>query len=110
MLSNPENKLTAHIPQAESVSSKYTMKDPNIQPTNYEVDLVRKQITKRFGSVAEELADEVSLALDDAWGASKEWKTVVAWGSLEDVAARAVNRIIFGLPLCTLGLRLRPRV
>ncbi len=77
------------------------MRDPAIYPSNYEVDIVKKQISKRYASVAEALAQEIGAAFDEVWGTGcEEWKTVLAWGSLQEVAARAFNRVVGGLPLC----------
>ncbi|KAL9111931.1 MAG: hypothetical protein Q9227_003781 [Pyrenula ochraceoflavens] len=85
VLSNTESKLAAHSAQAEAISSKYTIRDPEVQPTNFHVGQLRKTTTKRLGEVAEELADEVSFAFDAVWGTSKEWKTIVAISSFEEI-------------------------
>lgn len=100
VLSKPERVVEVHEPQFENVIAKYTIRDPDMYPSNAEVDIVRKHIAKRYGSVAKELAEELALAFDEQWGTSPVWKTVPAWGSLQDIAARAFNRVAFGLPLC----------
>ncbi|KAF2194869.1 hypothetical protein K469DRAFT_744639 [Zopfia rhizophila CBS 207.26] len=71
ILGNPERIVEALAPRFENVSTAYTMRDPNIYLSSYGVDLVRKQITKWFSSMAQELAEEVLLAFDEYWGRRK---------------------------------------
>lgn len=76
------------------------MRDPAIYPSNYEVDVVQKQITRKYGTVTNELAEELLLAFGEYWGTAEEWHDVLAWDSLQKIAARGVNRVAVGLPLC----------
>ncbi|PSN68785.1 cytochrome P450 [Corynespora cassiicola Philippines] len=39
VLSTPERIVDAHASQAENISADYTMRDPNVFPSNYEVDI-----------------------------------------------------------------------
>lgn len=100
VLNNPEHVVAAFHPQNDSISAKYTMRDEAIYPSNHDVDVVRKHITKRFGSVCEELAEEVEKAFEEIWDIGNDWKGVKVWPMLEEVAARAVNRVLVGMPLC----------
>jgi hypothetical protein len=100
VLNTPEHVVASLHPQADSISAKYTMRDQAIYPANTDVDVVRKQITKRFGSLCQDLADEVGSAFGEIWGVGDEWKEFEIWPALEEVAARIVNRVIVGLPLC----------
>lgn len=95
-----EHKLSSHAPQSENVSAKYTIRDPAIMPSNYTVDTVRGQINKRYGTVAEELANELFLAFDETWGRSETWHEIVLSDTLRAIAARGINRVLVGLPLC----------
>ncbi|KAL9619895.1 MAG: hypothetical protein Q9160_005542 [Pyrenula sp. 1 TL-2023] len=95
VLGSPETKLEARVPMAETVASKYTIGDADIQPIELNNRLLRKDITKRIGLLAEGLSEEVSFAFDEVWGTSQEWKTVVIWSSLEEIIARAINRVVF---------------
>jgi hypothetical protein len=103
ILSHPESVVEVHDPQFLNISAKYTMRDPGIYPSNAEVDLVRKHIAKRYGSVADELHHELALAFDEYWGTAQEWKSISAWSSLQDIAARAFNRVAIGSPKCECG-------
>lgn len=100
VLGSPESKLEARVPMSEVVSSKYTIGAADIQPIEINNRLLRKDITKRLGLLAEDLSDEVSFALEAVWGTSQEWKTVSLMGSLEEIIARSVNRIVFPGLLC----------
>jgi hypothetical protein len=102
VLNTPEHVVASLHPQADSISAKYTMRDEAIYPANTDVDVVRKQVTKRFGAFCEDLADEVGPAFNDIWGVGDEWKEFKIWPALEEVAARVVNRAMVGLPLCEL--------
>lgn len=88
------------MPQFENISAQYTIRDPAIYPSNYEVDVVQKQITRKYGTVTNELAEELLLAFGEYWGTAEEWHDVLAWDSLQKIAARGVNRVAVGLPLC----------
>ena len=64
VLGKPESQVDAHFSGLEMISAKYTLRGPAVYPNNYEVPII-KRITKGFGAIAEELAEEVSLAFDE---------------------------------------------
>jgi hypothetical protein len=84
------------------------MCDPAIYPSNCEVDVVQKQITRKYGTVTHELAEELLLAFDECWGTAEEWHGVLAWKSLQKTGARRVNGVALGLPLCKSNLPAQP--
>lgn len=100
VLGKPESMLAALVPIAESISSKYTLRDPRVQPTEFHVGLLRKGVTERLALLAPDLSDEVSYAFDKVWDSSTEWNTVINMASIEEIVARAITRVIFPLPLC----------
>jgi hypothetical protein len=100
VLNTPEHVVASLHPQADSISAKYTMRNQAIYPANTEVDVVRKQITKRFGSLCGDMAEEVELAVNEIWEVGNEWKEIKIWPALEEVATRVVNRAVVGVPLC----------
>jgi hypothetical protein len=100
---SPERVIESHVPQFESVSAEYTMRDPMVFPgAPFGLDFIKRIITKRYGSVAKELAEEVGLAFDEFWGVGTDWKTIKPLLSFQEIASRATNRVVIGLPLCKL--------
>lgn len=100
VLNNPESVVAAFHPQSENVSAKWTMPEEALWPANHDVELVRKQITRRYGSITKELAEEVTLAFEQIWNVRRDWKDVKVWPMVEEVASRALNRVVVGVPLC----------
>lgn len=100
VLNKSSNEVQAIQAQFESHQPRYTMGDQAAYADMLHFDLVRNQLTKNVGFFASMTQDELSAALDDYCGNSKEWKTVNAWDFCTKVIARAGNRTYVGLPLC----------
>ncbi|KAM0543730.1 hypothetical protein ACHAPJ_012179 [Fusarium lateritium] len=95
-----ENELQAHGPAGEALSFEWTIRDREVYPSNYTVDVIRKWITKRFDEFAAELQEELCLAVDEQFGLSDEWRDVQLWPAVQRVFTRGLNRVLVGFPLC----------
>ncbi|CEI61459.1 hypothetical protein FVEN_g9449 [Fusarium venenatum] len=95
-----ESELEVHAPTSESLSFKYTIRDPAVYPSDYTVDVVRKWITKRFDDLAAVLQEELYLAVDEQFGLENEWRDIQLEIAIQRVFARGLNRVLVGLPLC----------
>ncbi|KAF4972597.1 hypothetical protein FSARC_870 [Fusarium sarcochroum] len=95
-----ENELQAHGPAGEALSFEWTIRDREVYPSNYTVDVIRKWITKRFDEFAAELQEELCLAVDEQFGLSDEWRDVQLWPAVQRIFTRGLNRVLVGFPLC----------
>ncbi|KAL3601197.1 hypothetical protein FPOAC2_05453 [Fusarium poae] len=95
-----ESELEAHAPASESLSFKYTIRDPAVYPSDYTVDLVRKWIAKRFDELTPELQEELCLTVDEQFGLETEWRDIKLEIAIQKVFARGLNRVLVGIPLC----------
>ncbi|EWZ87340.1 hypothetical protein FOWG_09227 [Fusarium oxysporum f. sp. lycopersici MN25] len=95
-----ENELKAHDPASEALSFEWTIRDREVYPSNYTVDVIRKWITKRFDELAAELQEELCLAVDEQFGMSQEWREVKLWPAVQRIFTRGLNRVLVGFPLC----------
>ncbi|KAJ4255993.1 hypothetical protein NW762_009067 [Fusarium torreyae] len=95
-----ENELQAHGPAGEALSFEWTIRDREVYPSNYTVDVIRKWITKRFDEFAAELQEELCLAVDEQFGLSDEWSDVQLWPAVQRIFTRGLNRVLVGFPLC----------
>jgi hypothetical protein len=64
-------------------------------------DFTQKHLRRDLVQVIPALADEVNLAITDIWGQDTEnWREVAVFETFTTVAARAINRVAVGKPLC----------
>lgn len=104
LLTRPDKQADSEITNIpgliETVQMPFVISDPNIYQNTIHFDVVRRKMTKKdmrlFAPITEE---EVSLAYEDIWGTSKEWKTINGWDACQQVIARTAQRILVGLPL-----------
>uniref|UniRef100_A0A0D2XG56 Uncharacterized protein n=1 Tax=Fusarium oxysporum (strain Fo5176) TaxID=660025 RepID=A0A0D2XG56_FUSOF len=101
-----ENELKAHDPASEALSFEWTIRNREVYPSNYTVDVIRKWITKRFDELAAELQEELCLAVDEQFGMSQEWREVKLWPAVQRIFTRGLNRVLVGFPLCELSFTL----
>ncbi|KAF4438769.1 ent-kaurene oxidase [Fusarium acutatum] len=95
-----EDELLAHDPASEALSFEWTIRDREVYPSNYTVDVIRKWITRRFDEFAAELQEELCLAVDEQFGTSQEWREVKLWPAVQRIFTRGLNRVLVGFPLC----------
>ncbi|KAF5680548.1 cytochrome P450 monooxygenase [Fusarium denticulatum] len=95
-----EDELLAHDPASEALSFEWTIRDREVYPSSYTVDVIRKWITKRFDEFAAELQDELCLAVDEQFGMSQDWREVKLWPAVQRIFTRGLNRVLVGFPLC----------
>ncbi|KAF5548965.1 ent-kaurene oxidase [Fusarium mexicanum] len=95
-----EDELLAHDPASEALSFEWTIRDREVYPSNYTVDVIRKWISKRFDEFAAELQEELCVAVDEQFGMSQEWREVKLWPAVQRIFTRGLNRVLVGLPLC----------
>ncbi|KAF5666421.1 ent-kaurene oxidase [Fusarium circinatum] len=94
-----EDELLAHDPASEALSFEWTIRDREVYPSNYTVDVIRKWISKRFDEFAAELQEELCVAVDEQFGTSQEWREVKLWPAVQRIFTRGLNRVLVGLPL-----------
>ncbi|KAF5562056.1 ent-kaurene oxidase [Fusarium napiforme] len=95
-----EDELLAHDPASEALSFEWTIRDREVFPSSYTVDVIRKWITKRFDEFSAELQEELCLAVDEQFGMSQEWREVRLWPAAQRIFTRGLNRVLVGFPLC----------
>jgi hypothetical protein len=104
----PESVLDATGPQADLLSSNYTLEIPVLINHDH-LKVIRRDLTRNLGSLTGEITDEIEAAFKDAWGEDTEnWKIVSPYDSTMDIVARTANRIFVGAPLCKRTEAVRP--
>ncbi|GJJ15190.1 hypothetical protein Clacol_009466 [Clathrus columnatus] len=73
---------------------------PTLTENEYQIDLVRGQLTKNLSLLFDDLREEVMLAMDENIPLTDDWTPVHAFSKMVEVVARASNRIFVGLPVC----------
>lgn len=98
--SKPEHHLNARGPGAEGISAAYTMLDPAVIPSNFDVDYIRQQINKRYDELSADLQEELAFSIDEHVGTSGDWKKIHLWQMTQQVMTKGLNRVMVGSPLC----------
>ncbi|KAB5557999.1 cytochrome P450 [Coniochaeta sp. 2T2.1] len=96
------------LPFTKSVVKDFFVMYPGFEPLKLGLhddaliqETVRVKLTQSLALITQDLVSEVSDVLHDLFGEDRdEWKTVVVLGSVTDIVARVVSRVLLGRSLC----------
>ncbi|OCL01466.1 cytochrome P450 [Glonium stellatum] len=100
LLDQPENILSPRPVQFDTFGLDY-LYSHSAMNNNFYVEVIRRDMTRSLGSTAGLVSEELSAALDEHWGMDTEaFRDVPVYESMRAVLARAVSKVLVGLPLC----------
>lgn len=106
LVDQPDAVLSSTIRQNELLQSKYTFPIAKMADRPYHAHVVKTDLTRRLGSLSEEIWTELSVALDEHWGSdTEEWKEVNVFQTMLRVVTRTSNRVFVGERMCKYGFR-----
>ncbi|KAG9308952.1 cytochrome P450 [Chiua virens] len=84
----------------EDFESNFTL-GVETQRNPFHIDVVRSHLTRNVGTFYSTLREEIFIAIDEILVLKdNEWKAVPALNTVQQIVARATNRIFVGLPVC----------
>ncbi|KAF9237102.1 cytochrome P450 [Melanogaster broomeanus] len=84
----------------DSMKVEYTL-GHNIHHNPYHIPIIRSQLTRNLGVLYPDIRDELVTAFEETLDLKgNEWKSVLAFNTIQQVVCRTSNRIFVGLPLC----------
>ncbi|KAH7072741.1 ent-kaurene oxidase [Paraphoma chrysanthemicola] len=102
----PESILDIHATQSETIQTKWTVWDKEVADNDFQINVVRNQITRNLETLTPLMADELKRGFDLWWGGEVtdggvgEWKEVKVWDACLKLIAGASNGAFCGAPLC----------
>jgi hypothetical protein len=96
-----EQVLDVLVTANESIQTKWTVWDTEVDGKPFHMDVIRNQITRNLGLLTGPIAAEIDFALKREWGTSTtEWKLIDPWPSALRIVAGAANAAFCGPLLC----------
>lgn len=98
----PESTLDIHATQSETIQTKWTVWDKEVADNDFQINVVRHQITRNLEHLTPLMADELDRGFDRWWGEKGDttWKEVKVWDACLKLIAGASNGAFCGAPLC----------
>ncbi|KAI4691365.1 uncharacterized protein J4E84_003658 [Alternaria hordeiaustralica] len=98
----PESTLDIHATQSETIQTKWTVWDKEVADNDFQINVVRHQITRNLEHLTPLMADELDRGFERWWGGKgdTEWKEVAVWDACLKLIAGASNGAFCGAPLC----------
>ena len=97
----PEEILDIHATQNVTIQTRWTIKDQEVADNDFQINVVRNQITRNLATLTPVIATELKLGFERWWGMDTDgWKEVKVWDSCLKLVAGASNGAFCGTPLC----------
>jgi hypothetical protein len=97
----PEQVLDVLVTANESIQTKWTVWDTEVDGKPFHMDVIRNQITRNLGLLTRPIAAEIDFAFKREWGTSTtQWKLIDPWPSALRIVAGAANAAFCGPALC----------
>lgn len=103
----PETTLDIHATQNETIQTKWTVWDKEVADNDFQINVVRHQITRNLETLTPLMAEEIERGFDRWWGGAndpREWKEVKVWDDCLKLIAGASNGAFCGAPLCMFNI------
>lgn len=98
-LNMPDNKVDPHLPNSESIATKYTVGEGMSDGPH--IDIVRRQLTRKLHTLTTDVYEELVISVQQNWNANKTtWTKVKAHPTCMKIVSRAANRVFAGKTLC----------
>ena len=102
LVRQPERSLSLKLAIEDGLHVKYTMLHPAVGEDLVHKETLKHAMNTHLDELPSELIDEIACAVDEYWGVDKDSYTSVSIDqTLQQVIARAANRILVGRELCT---------
>lgn len=88
------NEVTLDLLQMEHILGRHA------HVAEFQIDVVRKQLTRAFAGRFSEIQDEISQSCEEYLPTGHEWQSLKALPTLIHIVCRTTNRLFVGLPLC----------
>lgn len=97
----PEKRLDVLVTANESIQTKWTIWDNEVDGNPFHMDVIRNQITRNLGILTAPIASELVHAFEREWGTSTmDWKQVDPWLSSLRIVSGAANAAFCGISMC----------
>ncbi|KAF1933736.1 cytochrome P450 [Didymella exigua CBS 183.55] len=101
LVDQPDAVLSSQMRQNELLQSKHTFPIPKMAEKPHHAHVIKTDLTRKLGSLSEEIWTELKTALDEHWGTnSEEWREVNVFQTIMRVVTRTSNRLFVGEHLC----------
>ncbi|KAI0425470.1 cytochrome P450 [Xylaria sp. FL1042] len=101
LMEQPDEVLSQMHVNRQFLEADFTFFHANRADIPVHPEVIAHQLTKRIGSFADDVADEVRACLDEYWGTdTEEWREVKVYDTLLLVITRMSIRVFMGRPLC----------
>ncbi|KAJ3011693.1 hypothetical protein NUW54_g2086 [Trametes sanguinea] len=96
----PDEELSFAEGVEDSMQIRYTF-GPETDADPYHVDIIKEKLTRSVPAILPDVVDELTLAVPEHIPAkSDEWLEVAIMPTMQQIIARASNRVFVGAPLC----------
>ncbi|KIM22627.1 hypothetical protein M408DRAFT_282067 [Serendipita vermifera MAFF 305830] len=95
----PDDVLSFMDSATDLIQMRYTF-GHKLADNPYHVKVIINHLTKNLASTFVEVYDETEAAISDYIGPGNDWVTLNTMDFIQDVVARASNRVFIGLPVC----------
>ncbi|KAI0096871.1 cytochrome P450 [Nemania sp. FL0031] len=97
----PDDILSQEHVNRQFLQSDYTFFHANMVKDPVHPEVIQHQLTKKIGTFADAVADEVRASLETYWGTdTEEWREVKLYDTMLLLITRLSVRVFMGLPLC----------
>ncbi|KAF3006872.1 hypothetical protein E8E13_010910 [Curvularia kusanoi] len=101
IVDQPDDVLSSAMRQNELLKTKYTFPIAKMADQPHHAHVIKTDLTRKLGSLSEEIWTELETALDEHWGTDTEtWKEVNVFQTMMRVVTRTSNRLFVGEKLC----------
>ncbi|KAJ8128001.1 hypothetical protein O1611_g5634 [Lasiodiplodia mahajangana] len=101
LIEQSDDVLSQEHVNRQFLQSDYTFFHANMVKDPVHPEVIQHQLTKKIGSFADAVADEVRASLEDYWGTdTEEWREVQLYDTMLLLITRLSVRVFMGLPLC----------
>ncbi|KAH9929775.1 cytochrome P450 [Fomitopsis serialis] len=96
----PDDQISFELAAEELVHTEWTIQ-PDIVQYPIHVTAIKQKLTRNLAVVAPAVVNEVQLALDELIPAiDNDWLPIAGFQTVQEIVARASNRVFVGEPLC----------
>ncbi|CAJ2505717.1 Uu.00g131110.m01.CDS01 [Anthostomella pinea] len=91
--SKPESVVDPREVRLDLMATKYLNSNPKVLAPNFPHNVVRLQLTRHLADIVDDVADEMSCALQDQWGTDRDsWRSVSLYAAVMKIIGRSINR------------------
>ncbi|KAI1747227.1 ent-kaurene oxidase [Xylaria castorea] len=97
----PTTVLDVYTTSNNTIQTKWTIWDNEVSENNFQMNLIRDQLTRNLDILTPRIATELEEGLNREWGVSTtEWTYVNIWISAIRIIGGAANSAFCGAPMC----------